>query len=224
MARLEVYTGFNPEKIAEYFTKRGWPVEVLPSNNVSLVEVDKGAALECGDGRFDQLEKRHLYGVRVLGGINAIMATLTGGNEIGMKRAVELIKKAGLAPGTHSAEHGGGCGYADLWMQGRLESALYPYELGGVDRGGLRIGVWLRRTMGQWGGRHFRLNGNHNEIGVRLNPFRGLTEKAEDGTRFRIDDWFMADFGISDKVRWFKVAETIEKLKPEAANLEIIVP
>lgn len=223
MNKLETYTGFNPEKIADYFQKRNWPVMFFPGEAVVLVEVGAGAALECGDGRFDQLEKRHLHGVRVLGGINAIMATLTGGDEIGLERAVDLVKKAGFAPGTHSAEHGG-CGYADLWIQAQLESALYPYELDGIDRGGLRIGAWLRRKMSNWGGRHFRLNGNHNEVGVRLNPFRGLTEKAEDGMRFRIDDWFMADLGIPDSVRWFKIAETIEKLKPDAANLEIIVP
>lgn len=221
--KYEVYTGFNPEKAAEYFLRRGWSVEALPRQNVVLVRVGKGAALECGDGRFDRFEKRQLYGVRVLGGINAVMATITGGDEVGLERAVELTKKAGFAPGTHSAEHGG-CGYADLWIQGELKSALYPYELDGIDRGGLRIGQWLSKTMRKWGGWHFRLNGNHLEEGVRLNPFVGLTEKAEDGARFRVDDWFMAGLGVPDKVRFFKIAETVERLKPDAAQLEIIVP
>ncbi len=223
---LEVYTGFSPDKIGDYFNgKRGWPVTTLPKTSVELVRVKNGAPLECGDGRFDQLEDRESqgYGVRILGGVNAIMAILTGGDEVGLDRATELLKHFGAAPGTHSADEGG-CGYADLWMEGKLKSAIYPYELSGVDRGGLRIGNWLKATMEQLEGRHYRLNGNHQELGVRLNPFRNYTEAARDGLKFRIDDWFMAGLGVPDNVRFFKIAETIELLKPEAAKLEIIVP
>ncbi|MBI2330402.1 hypothetical protein HYU94_03350 [Candidatus Daviesbacteria bacterium] len=221
--KYEVYIGFNPDRVAEYFKGRNWPVITIPRQEITLVNVDKDASLECGDGRFDNFEKRKLHGIRILGGINAIMAILTGGDEVGLEKATELIKKFGVTPGTHSADHGG-CGYADLWMAGELKSAIYPYKLHDVDRGGLRIGQWLRREMKRLGGAHIRLNGNHMEEGVRLNPFRGLTEKAEDGLRFRTDDWFMADLGVPDEVRWFKLAEVIEKLKPEAAKLEVIVP
>ncbi len=103
------------------------------------------------------------------------MALLTGGDEIGFQRAIELLDRFGAAPGTHTSADG--CGYANLWISGRLESARYPYQLDGVDRGGLN-----------WG------------------------------------DWFMADLGISDEVRFFKIAEVVEKLRPDAAKLEIIVP
>ncbi len=236
--RYEVYTGFNPDKIANYFTDRKWSVITIPVSEVKLVKITKGAALECGDGRFDQLEDRdlvaedqreegashHVRGIRVLGGINAIMAMLTGGDEVGLQRATEILKRFGIAPGTHSADHGG-CGYADLWIQGMLESAVYPYELHEtMNRGGLRIGHALTQLMGSLGGKHYRLNGNHKEEGVRVNSFRKTTEAAYDGSRFRIDDWFMADLGIPDLVRFFKIAETVEKLKPSATKLEIIVP
>lgn len=235
--KLEVYTGFNPEKIAEYFTERKWPVITIPVSTVKLVRITKGAALECGDGRFDQLQNRalvaedqreegashHVRGIRVLGGINAIMATLTGGDEVGLQRATEILKRFGIAPGTHSADEGG-CGYADLWMQGKLESAVYPYQLHeSMNRGGLRLGHLLTELMDSLGGKHYRLNGNHKEEGVRLNHFRRTTEAALDGSRFRIDDWFMADLGIPDRVRFFNIAETVEKLKPDAAKLEIII-
>lgn len=223
MPKLETYTGFNPEKTAEYFHRRHWPIGFLSVSKVELVKVDKGAALECGDGRFDQLEDRRAHGVRVFGGINAIMALLTGGDYVGLQRATELIKvKYDLRPGTHSADHGG-CGYADLWMDNQLRSARYPYKLSGiVDQNS--AGRWLRKEMRKLGGRHFRLNGNHEEQGVRLNPFNGYTENATDGSRFRVDDWFMAGLGIPDEVRFFKIAESVEKLKPDAAKLEIIVP
>lgn len=221
--KYEVYTGFNPEQMGEYFSKRGWPVTTVLRTEVDLVPVKEGAALECGDGRFDNLEEREMRGVRILGGVNAIMALLTGGDKTGLLRATELIRRFGAAPGTHSADHGG-CGYADLWINGQLDSALYPYELLNMGEGDGKRGLWLRETMKGLGGKHFRLNGNHLEKGVRVNPFRGLTEAASDGLRFRIDDWFMADLGVPDKVRFFKIAEVVEKLKPEAANLEIIVP
>lgn len=222
--KYEVYTGFNPEKVAEYFSRRNWPVDTLPRKKTTLVRVGRGAALECGDGRFDTLEDRTTRGPRVFGGINAVMALITGGNEIGLIKAKELIRKYGVTPGTHSGDHSG-CGYADLWIAGKLQHAIYPYQLeNDVDRGGLRLGRWLTDLMETLGGKHFRLNGNHKEEAVRLNPFRRLTEAAYDGSRFRVDDWFLADLGIPDEVRWFKIAEVVEKLKPEAARLEIIVP
>lgn len=220
--RYEVYTGFNPDKMIAYFDTRRWPVETIQRGNVNLVAVTRGAALECGDGRFDQLKNREAYGVRILGGVNAIMAMHTGGNTVGLLRATELLKRFGATPGTHSADEGG-CGYADLWMAGKLESAVHPYEFV-QERGGLKLGAWLKSRMELNGGKHFILNGNHLEEAVRLNPFRRLTEVANDGRRFRIDDWFMADMGFPDELRWFKIAETVEQLKPEAARLEIIVP
>lgn len=218
---LETYTGFNPDKIGYYFEVRNWPVRLISQTETTLVPITSGSALECGDGRFDQLTKRKAYGVRVLGGVNAMMAMLTGGDEVGLHRAVDILRRMKLTPGTHSADgvHGN-CGYADLWIAGQLESAVYEYKLPGIDKNGKR----LSKLMEEHGGKHFRLNGNHQEEAVRLNPFRSLTEDANDGLRFRIDDWFMADLGIPDERRLFKIAESIEKLKPDAAKLEIIVP
>lgn len=221
--KLETYIGFNPDEMADYFERRGWHIQTVPVREVKLVRVQEGASLECGDGRFDQFEKRRLHGIRDLGGINAVMAYLTGGDEVGLLRACELIKRFGATPGTHSAEDGG-CGFVDLWMAGDLESAIYPYALHSIDKGGLRIGQWLKAKMRHLGGAHIRLNGDHKEEGVRVNSFRGYTEVAGCGSRFRIDDWFLADLGIPDQVRFFKNAEVIEKLKKNAKKLEIIVP
>ena len=225
----EVYAGFNVDEIADYFnSKRGWPVKTISRDNVDLVPVQNGAALECADGRFDQLTDRetHGYGVRVLGGINFFMALETKGNMVGLLKATELLKPLGATPGTHSADHGG-CGFADLWIEEKLKSALHPYELDGV-RGGLRIGPWLKSTMEQLGGKHHRVNGNHREVAVRLNPFRGYTERANCGSRFRIDYCFIKDaianLDIPFQQELFMIAETVELLRPEAARLEIIIP
>lgn len=220
MRRLEVYTGFDPEEIDKHFQDRGWqPATFIPKEETRLVRVPKDAPVECGDGRFDHLEDRTTHGVRILGGVNSIMALLTGGDEIGLQRAIDLLDKKKVKPGTHHD-----CGYATLWMAGRLDSARYPYKLHRIDRGGSTWGDWLTNVMRNSGGKHYMLNGNHKEEGVRLNPFRGYTEAVYDGSRFRIDDWFMADLGIPDFVRFFKIAEVVEKLKPDAAKLEIIVP
>lgn len=216
----KTYIGFNPDKIRSYFEGRNWSVETLHQDEVKLVPVTPGAALECGDGRFDQLDDRKANGVRIFGGVNAIMALLTGGDEVGLQRAVDLIERFDAKPGTHSADHGG-CGYADLWIAGELDSAKYRYEMQERLKDG---GTSLRSLMKEHDGKHFRLNGNHKEEGVRLNPFNLLTEDANDGLRFRIDDWFMAGLGIPDDVRFFKIAETVEKLKPDATGLEIIIP
>lgn len=221
--KYETYIGFNPEKVADYFAKRGWKINTLSREEVNLVKVTKGAALECGDGRFDTLEGRESYGARVFGGVNAVMALHTGGGEIGLYRATELIKKFGATPGTHSAEHGG-CGFVDLWMAGKLTSAPYKYRLDRIGRGGIKLGLWLENLMEGNGGKHFRLNGGHIEQAVRLNPFRGFTEQADDGLRFRVDDWFLAGLGITDSVRFLNIAETVEQLKPDARKIEIIVP
>lgn len=216
----DTYTGFNPDKIGYFFEARGWPIIILPESETKFTPITPGAALECGDGRFDQLVRRKARGARIFGGVNAIMALLTGGDEVGLHRAVNLLNRFNVRPGTHSADHGG-CGYAELWMAGELDSAIYPYEMHEQLKGG---GESLKSLMKEHDGKHFRLNGNHREEGVRLNAFRGLTEDASDGLRFRVDDWFMADLGLPDHVRAFKIAETVEKLKPDAARLEIIVP
>lgn len=224
----EVYRGFNLGKMAAFFEdERGWP-PVMPvyREQIKLVRVTPGAALECGDGRFDHLENRQGHGVRILGGVNAVMAMLTGGDRLGLERATELLLEHGVTPGTHSAEGPeGNCGFVELWKAGRLRSARHPYRLGEeIERGGFRIGEWLKNTMAGLGGEHYRLNGNHLEEGVRINPFLRYTELATDGLRFRIDDWFMESLGFPDEERWSKIAETIEKVKPDAAKLEIIVP
>lgn len=223
---LEVYTAFNPDNIAEYFSSKGWPVGFVRESEVNLVPVTPGAALECGDGRFDNLQGREANGIRVFGGINAVMAVLTGGDEAGLARATYLIGKFDATPGTHSAdgEHGG-CGYVGLWMNGVLESAVYPYQLHNKvlpEQAG--VGQRLRGIMKELGGKHFRLNGNHIEEAVRLNPFRGYTEKADNAKRFRVDDWFMADLGVPDKLRFHKIEEVTRLLKPDAMKVELIIP
>ena len=210
MPDLETFTGFNADKMGQYFADQGYSVEMTPVSELVVVNVTPGAALECGDGRFDKLIRRKAHGIRIFGGINALQALLTGGNRVGLERATELIHRFGAKPGTHSADEGG-CGYADLWIAGKLESAIYPYDPESMEKGDLRLRARLEERMKDLGGKHFRLNGNHNEEGLRINPVRGMTEDANDGLRFRVDDWFMADLGIPDHVRFFKIAETVKK-------------
>jgi hypothetical protein len=124
MANLETYIGFNPKKIETFFAEReNWPVLYLPVQQLELVPVNQGAALECGDGRFDKLENREMRGPRVLGGVNVVMAMRTGGGTVGFHRAVQQLALHGATSGTHND-----CGYEHLWEASRLASARYAFE------------------------------------------------------------------------------------------------
>ncbi len=223
--RLEVFTGFNPISTTKYFEQHGWDVRPVYDSDIKLVKVQRNSALECGDGRFDDYPDREMYGPRVFGGINAVQALITGGDVIGLLRATELVAKFGFTPGTHSAEHGG-CGYFDLWKEGKLDHANYNYVAPQEEeiKGFKRFGSWLELTLKLYHGKHFRLNGDHQEQAVRLNPFKGYTDISGNGSRFKVDDWFLADLGVPDHKRFHKIRETVEKLRPEAAKLEIILP
>lgn len=231
MPRTEYKThpSYSPQEVHEFFEDRGWPVKLITKSEVDLTIVAKDAALECGDGRFDNCPGKDINGPRVLGGINAVAAMVTGGTYEGYFKATQLVKEMGYNPGTHSDEgegnDGEGCGFYLLWLKGKLKSAKYPYEIKTEDitRSGINLGDWLRVNMRLLGGKHFRLNGQHVEEGVRLNPFIGLTEVAQDCKRFRIDDWFLAQLGVTPEQRYLKIAETVEQLKPDAKKMEIII-
>lgn len=216
MEKLITHPYYNPDETAEYFDKRCWPVVLVPRSSVELVQTEKGAALECADGRFDNCPNRKFYGPRIFGGVNVVAAMITGGDSAGFIRAARLVEGMGYSPGTHSAEHGG-CGYYDLWADGSLTSALYPLDKASFSR------IHIKNLMELAGGKHFKLNGEHVEEAVRLNPYFGTTEKAEDCKRFRVDDWFLAYLGVPAERRYAKIMESVEKLKPDAARCEIIV-
>lgn len=228
MERLRYRTprNFSAEEAVDFFRDRNWPVSLKRISEVTLVSVTPGSALECGDGRFDDFPRRNgIYGPRIFGGINGVMALVTGGDNKGLYRATLAIEKIGFMPGTHSADEGG-CGLEDLWELGNLDSAIYPYEieLNHITKRGIKIGRWLEIEMKMLGGKHFRLNGHHREEGLRINPIIGFVELGQGGDRFRIDDWFLAKLGVNQRHRLLHYAEVVEKLKPDAAKAELIVP
>ena len=215
MENITSHPDFDFDKTADYFSKRGWPVKFISSAELKLVPTNAGAALECADGRFDKFPNRKLYGPRIFGGINVIAAMITGGDASGFIKAARLVEGTGFTPGTHSAEHGG-CGYYDLWAEGRVTSAMYP-----LDQSSL-LNLHIKELMKAMSGKHFRLNGNHVEEAVRLNPYYKTTENCQDCKRFRVDDWYLAFLGVPADRRYNKIIETVEKLKSDAAKLEII--
>jgi hypothetical protein len=221
----KTHPNFDPEEVEYFFGKRGWPVSRLRPTDVELMEATKGAALECADGRSDNFPGEEMYGPRVFGGINAVAAMLYGGDFDALHEAARKVRSMGFAPGTHSAEHGG-CGCVDLWMQNNLDSAVFRYALRTeeITKNGIKLGDWLRVQMKLMGGKHIRLRGEHIEEAVRLNPFIGLTEKADDARRFRSDDWVLNELGVPNRQRYLKVAECVEKLKPDATKIEILIP
>lgn len=223
--KLESYSGYNQGVVASHFFELGWKVKIISVNDVHLIAVHKGAAIECSDGRFDsELLKRKMRGPRIFGSINAIMSLITGGGEDGLEAASRLVSKFGLTPGTHSADHGG-CGYFDLWKNGRLKSANYPYKPDHEElakQRGCKLGHLLAERVRALGGYHFRLNGEHCEEAVRYNHFRNTTDISGNCRRFIVDDWVLADLGIPVEKRLLLIAECVEQLRPEAKRLEII--
>ncbi len=214
---LITHPEFQADKTAEYFNRRGWSVAFVKPESVELVKARKGAAVQCPDGRFGDPELGLAFeGPKIWGGINVVAAMVTGGDAAGFTRAARLIEGMGYAPGTHGADHGG-CGYFDQWSAGKLTSALYHYDRSSFPE--IPVKMLIEEL---YGGKHFILPGRHVEVGVSLNPYYGLTEKGIDCSKFRVDDWFLAYMGVPNERRYAKIAEVVEILRPEAANLEIV--
>lgn len=211
---LKTVDNYSQNEILDFFSARGWPVIFVPVSEVNLVPTTPGAALECGDGRFDLYPHREMHGPRVFGQVNALQAMLTRGDHDGLKLARELLKELGYTPGTHT-----NCGYYDRWVAGEFKHVIFHPDIKLHD---VIIGTWLKRVMKLMGGKHFRIDGYHQEEATRLNPFIHTTEDAVDGKRFRVDDWLLALIGIPGWRRWLQIAETVEKLRPEATKLEIL--
>lgn len=218
---------FDPFIVQDSFAAQGWVTEMVKASNVDLVQTDEGAAVECGDGRFDKILRKK-YGPRVFGGVNAIAALKTGGDWNGFMQAAEELRRFGIAPGTHGAvHHGEGCGQFGLWKNGLLESAVHrcslPFEL--MERLGSVGTDGIKALMDVLGGKHFRLPGEHEEKVLRWNPFIGTTEKSFEGDKFKNDDWLLSILGgISLAKRIAFNEETVRKLKSDCTKVEILVP
>lgn len=225
---LQTYPGFDAYKIEDYFAQKGWETELVKVSNVDLVPVDPDAAAECGDGRFDKLDSRKKFGPRIFGGFSAIAALKTGGDLIGYRLAALELRRIGLRPGTHGAEHEGeGCAWFGLWRDGKLKSVMHncslPFHL--IEQLGITATEWIKMLMDHWGGKHFTLPGSHEEKGLRWNSFIGTTERSTTGDRLMNDDWVMYKIGgISLPKRLNFNAETVEKIRPDCTKVEIIVP
>jgi len=237
---LESLTHPNPiqtlDQAYTFYHKRGWEIKEIPQKTEDgsataaetialLVPTDKGAALECGDGRADKLENRKLHGPRVFGQVNALTATLTGGDQDGFFAASTILHQIGYAPGTHS-DDAHGCGFYELWKAGKLSTGVFPCEIEErlATRPGIKLGHRLSELMEAMGGKHFRYRDNHQEQGLRINFEDHTTEKPQNGERFRVDDWLLRMAGMPPRQRFLQYAETVEQLKPDAVRVEFILP
>lgn len=214
--KLEAYPNFSPFQVRDFVQAGGWEAEIIRVSNVDLRTTQKGAALECGDGRSDSLPNRKKYGPRILGGIHAVSALVTGGTRVGRARGIELTKESGYFPGTHGAEYEGeGCGAFGL-LKNRKVPVPFPLEdIPTIDE--------IKAEMEQAGGMHVKLPGLHIEKAVIYNPFPDTTIKGT-GERFIEDDWFLDRVGASWLGRIIYMMKIVEQLKPDAKKLEILIP
>lgn len=224
--KLETYPQFDPLEIQELYDFRGWKTELVKVSNVELVSVDQGAAIECADGRSNKFHGKKFHGVRFFGQINGVAALKTGGNIMGFYSAAQYLIEQKIAPGTHGAiNKGEGCGMFGLWKDKKyqysdLKDFCLPLEI--LERYNISPTRWIKAQMKMLGGKHFTLPDSHQEQALRLNPFVGTTEKASSGDRFIVDDWFMPELSYVKKNNFN--AETVERLKPDAKKVEILIP
>ena len=223
MNSLELPHKYNEPALAKFFEKRAWTVSFAKNSNISIVNADPNAAIECGDGRFGEPTlERKLHGPKVFGGINGIALLLTGGDLIGFNAAANIIRGLGYSAGTHGAEHPGeGCGLYGLWKQGKLTSSQYPLmlidELHSLSQ---HPTEWIKKTVQRWGGKHFTLPGNHEEKKLVINPYNHLTPVAHT-SQFSFDLWVLQNLGISQQRAALFAAETVEQLT-DVRHVEII--
>lgn len=227
---LTPFPGFNPYHVEDFYGNRGWETELVKVSNVVLVPQNRGAALECGDGRVDEYGKKKLYGPRIFGQVNAVAALVTGGDMFGFIDAIRLVRQKGFAPGTHGAEHEGeGCGMYGLWRNDMYKTVdLHPLRISAEAFEEMEISPtqWIKLQMKLFGGKHFTLPGLHTEEALRWNPFMWLTEQSSTGKRFKVDDGFLAEEVDFERRNSF-TAETVELLtkdKPEIRKIEILIP
>ncbi len=227
MATIELapYQNFNIKELEDFFVPRGWKVDLVKASNYDLVQADQGAALECIDGRYANLERRKKNGPKIPGALNAIAALKTGGDMPGFYLAARLAQTHGFNPGTHGAVHEGpGCGYHSLWENEALTSSMHRYTLPMGQSQGRSCAEYLKRMIKVWGGKHFRLPVVHEEEALVLNPHMGTTVIAM-RDRFIYDKWLMRKMGIGPMRSALIVAETIENLAPHLPKrVEIIIP
>ncbi len=236
---LAMHENFDPLWVRDHIQKRGWQAELVPVSNVILVPTDPGAAIECSDGRGDLWLQRKLHGPRVFGQTNAVAALLTGGDYHGFVSAAAVIDtQTDYKPGTHgddSRDASGkslpGCAAHYLYASDQMISARHPWTMDETDlaRFNASSPKELAQTLveGVFGGKHFHLNGEHNEEAVTFNPFIDLTQKPETGKRFKMDTWFLAGLvyrrrtiSLADQLNF--ACEVVELAKPSAKKAEIL--
>lgn len=217
---LELPTNFDPGLKKALLEERDWEVELVKASNFDIIRADKGAAVECIDGRLAKIRKRKKHGPKIPGQSYCVQANVTGGDLIGFREAGRELVRLGFAPGTHIT-----CGYRYLWESGQLETVTHDFEIPikTIERI-LPFDQWVRRTMENQGGKYFDDElGEHEEEALTMNPFINTTLKAR-LDRFTYDYWVLRQLGVSPILAMKVGAETVEELAPDRKKAEIIIP
>ncbi len=240
---LVTINGFDPYVVKDTFEAQGCPVELVKASNVLLVPTDPGSAVECSDGR--KLARRKKHGPKQFGAFLSIAAGRTGGNMNGLVEAFMILRDLGYTPGLHGDEEGEDqCGFRLLWMDGRLTTVAHQWSMSQdlllrskirtehllKTAAGAELGLQITEPEVEWkevveaaGGRCMTVLSKHREEAIRINPFFGMTEDNQQYDRFHIDDWLADAAGIPLLTRCAVADETVRKLKPDAARVEMLI-
>lgn len=196
--KTEMTTG----EVAREFERFGWNVSVNPG--YGLVEVSRGGALLCGDGRSSTSDLSYFFGPKLFGGVLGLAALLAmeeGQSEFGIPTLSAAMNYGHYVPGLHDVrDEEVHCGQQIIAMQG----GVYPTQAFTPQEG--------RDYVLRYGGVQVSLSDNHAETIFGVNMIERTTRlpSALD-QQFHNDFWF-----ISGRIRAGIAVEaatrTIERL------------
>lgn len=190
------------QKTVDFYRKNGWHVEI--GNKTELVQAVP--ELQCGDGRYANLPKNaRKAGIAIFGGLSGVAALKTGGTEVGIQKATDLVRSKGLTPGIHGDEHGPlSCGLFHLWKAGALKS------IKGIKDFLLPDEQALFRQLNSLGVVRTDLPGHHTEKMLTISFVGGKTPALSPDT-FRLNGELPQKLGI-DLNLWLETSEHAVKL------------
>lgn len=113
----------------DFFTGRGWKVEILDKDSGNLQSIDRSNAVtRCADDRYP---KELCTGPAILGGADGVAAFVNSTDDIAerFRIGIKKIRRSGIDVGSHGDDtHGDdlGCRFRQAWINGEMPGFNLP--------------------------------------------------------------------------------------------------